>query len=408
VVGAGVMGGGIAQLLAYRGLEVRLKDIQAQALTHGLRTARELFDKLVKRGRLHRRESERMMSAISPTLDYSGFRSAELVIEAVVERMDVKKSVLRELEAQVEPVTVLTSNTSALSITEMQGVLERPAAFCGMHFFNPVNRMPLVEIVRGEQTGDEAVATVWAVTRKLDKTPLVVKDGPGFLVNRILAPYMNEAGWLLADGASVESIDGALVAFGMPMGPLRLLDEVGLDVAHHVSGILHQAFGERMRPAPALEQLPATKRLGRKGGLGFYAYEGGREKQVDGAIYAALGLPAQRHEIPREAIQERCVLVMVNEAARVLEERIVRDAGDVDLGLITGTGFPPFRGGLLRYADTLGMAAVLEKLERYARELGTRFEPAPLIREGAAAGTPFYAGRGERGERRDRPAPATV
>jgi len=410
VVGAGVMGGGIAQLLAYRGFEVRLKDIQAGALGHGLRTARELFDKMVKRGRLHRRDAERMLSAISPTLDYSGFGTAGLVIEAVVERMDVKKAVLKELEERLEAGTVLTSNTSALSISEMQGVLERPADFCGMHFFNPVNRMPLVEIVRGERTGDEAVATVWAVTRKLDKTPVLVKDGPGFLVNRILAPYMNEAGWLLSDGAAIDAIDKALVAYGMPMGPLRLLDEVGLDVSHHVSGILYRAFGERMKPAAALENLPGTKRLGRKGGLGFYTYENGREKAVDQEIYAALGVPPQRGDIPREVIQERCVLVMVNEAARVLEEEIVRDAGDVDLGLITGTGFPPFRGGLLRYADTLGMSVVLERLEKYARERGARFEPAPLIRERAAAGTGFYLGgeRGDRGERRARGVPAAV
>ncbi|HEX9105732.1 MAG TPA: 3-hydroxyacyl-CoA dehydrogenase family protein, partial [Longimicrobiales bacterium] len=260
-----------------------------------------------------------------------------------------------------------------------------------MHFFNPVNRMPLVEIVRGERTGEEAIATVWALTRKLDKTPLLVRDGPGFLVNRVLAPYMNEAGWLLQDGASIADIDRALVAFGMPMGPLRLLDEVGLDVAHHVSGILYDAFGERMAPAPALLKLPETKRLGRKGGLGFYTYEGGRDKDVDAGMYAALDLPAQRQELLREVIQERCILVMINEAARVLEEGIVRSAGDVDLGLITGTGFPPFRGGLLRYADSLGMATVLEKLERYEKTLGERFAPAPLIRQRAAAGTPFYA-----------------
>ena len=243
----------------------------------------------------------------------------------------------------------------------------------------------------GERTSDEAIATVWSLTRKLDKTPLLVKDGPGFLVNRVLAPYMNEAGWLLQDGASIADIDRALVAFGMPMGPLRLLDEVGLDVAHHVSGILYDAFGARMAPAPALTKLPETKRLGRKGGLGFYTYEGGRDKDVDPAMYAALGLPDQRQELPRDVIQERCLLVMINEAARVLEEGIVRGAGDVDLGLITGTGFPPFRGGLLRYADSLGTASVLEKLGRYERQLGARFAPAALIRQRAASGTPFYA-----------------
>ncbi len=276
-----------------------------------------------------------------------------------------------------------------------------------MHFFNPVNRMPLVEIVRGAQTGEEAVATVWAVTRKLDKTPLVVKDGPGFLVNRILAPYMNEAGWLLADGASIEAIDRALVAFGMPMGPLRLLDEVGLDVAHHVSGILYEAFGERMAPAPALTRLPETKRLGRKGGLGFYRYEGGREKEPDATILPALGLSEPRRELAAETIQERCLLVMVNEAARVLAEGSVAGAGDVDLGLITGTGFPPFRGGLLRWADSLGMDPVLQKLEHYQAQLGPRFTPAPLIRLRASAGTSFYGGTTEATPGSPEPGPTT-
>lgn len=392
VLGAGVMGGGIAQLLANRGLHVRLKDIAPGPLGHGLKTARELFDKAVERKRLERREAEQRMALISPTLDYSGFGSVQLVIEAVVERMDVKQRVLREVERAARPGTVLTSNTSALSISEMQAVLERPEDFAGMHFFNPVHRMPLVEIVRGARTGDEAVATVWSVVRAVDKTPLVVRDGPGFLVNRILAPYMNEAGWLLADGASIQAIDGALVDFGMPMGPLRLLDEVGLDVARHVAQILHDAFGERMKPAAPLVAIQATPRLGRKGGAGFYRYEGGKETAPDEGVYAELGdaVPAQRREIPRDSIVERCVLVMVNEAARALEDGIVADAGAVDLGLIAGTGFPPFRGGLLRYADALGAETVLQKLEAYERIRGSRFAPAPLIRELAAAGRGFY------------------
>lgn len=394
VVGAGVMGGGIAQLLAYRGLEVRLKDIVPAALGHGLRTARELFDRAVKRGRLGRREASRLMQAIAPTLDYSGFGTTGLVIEAVVERMDVKEQVLREIEAAAEPGCIVASNTSALSISEMQQVLSRPEDFCGMHFFNPVSRMPLVEVVRGARTSDEAIATVWAVSRRLDKTPLVVQDGPGFLVNRILAPYMNEAGYLLADGASVKAIDDALVAFGMPMGPLRLLDEVGWDVGRHVAEILYHAFGERMRPAPPLEATGRSKRLGRKGGLGFYHYEGGKEKGVDASVYRELGdaVPDERRGISDEGIRERCLLAMVNEAARALEDGIVARAGHVDLALITGTGFPPFRGGLLRWADTIGIEAVLQKLEAFERTRGTRFSPAPLIREKAARGEGFYAG----------------
>jgi 3-hydroxyacyl-CoA dehydrogenase / enoyl-CoA hydratase / 3-hydroxybutyryl-CoA epimerase len=390
VLGAGVMGGGIAQLLAYRGLDVRLKDISADALGQGLRHAREMFDRLVRRGRIDRRDTVRYMDAIAPSLEYSGFGTADLVIEAVVERMDVKQQVLREAESHVKPGCVLTSNTSSLSITEMQAVLERPADFAGMHFFNPVHRMPLVEVIRGGATADETIATVVALARRLDKTPVVVQDGPGFLVNRILAPYLNEAGWLLAEGAGIPEIDRALRRFGMPMGPLRLLDEVGLDVARHAGGVMHAAFGDRLEPPPAIVRLGDTGLLGRKGGRGFYHYERGRERGVNDAIYEQLGLPRKREPLDREIIQDRCLLVMVNEAARILEEGIVATAGDVDTAMITGTGFPPFRGGLLRWADALGMRAVLQRLERLAAEHGRRFEPAPLIRERAAAGSGFY------------------
>ena len=392
VLGAGTMGGGIAQLLADRGIFVRLKDIRAEAISLGLRHARELFDKAVRRGRKERREAEQAMGRISPTLDYSGFRTVDVVIEAVVERMDVKKQVLREVEERVPERTVLASNTSSLSITEMQHALARPENFCGMHFFNPVHRMPLVEVVRGAASSDEAIATIVALARRLGKTPLVVNDGPGFLVNRILAPYLNEAGWLLADGARIEDIDRALVDFGMPMGPLRLLDEVGLDVARHAAAVMYEAFGDRMRPAPPLAAMAQTDRLGRKGGLGYYRYENDREKGPDPAVYALLGsaVPAQRRDIPAAVIQERAILVMINEAARALEDGIVQTAGEVDLGLIMGIGFPPFRGGLLRYADTLGAARILERLEFHERELGPRFHPARLLRERAAAGTGFY------------------
>jgi 3-hydroxyacyl-CoA dehydrogenase/enoyl-CoA hydratase/3-hydroxybutyryl-CoA epimerase len=389
VLGAGVMGGGIAQLLAYRGFFVRLKDIKPEAIALGLRHAQEAFDHAVKRRRLDRREARKMMQRIAPTLDYAGFGNTDLVIEAVVERMDVKKSVLRETEDNAR-TALLTSNTSSLSITEMQTALRDPSRFCGMHFFNPVDRMPLVEIIRGAHTSDETVATVFAATRKLEKTPVMVQDGAGFLVNRILAPYLNEAGWLLSDGVDIDAVDKALLDFGMPMGPFRLLDEIGLDVARHAAGVMFEAFGERMRPSPAMAALERTKRLGKKGGLGFYKYEGGKHKEIDESVYAELGSNTRGRQVAPSEIQARCVFIMINEAARILEDGIVASPGDVDVGMIFGTGFPPFRGGLMKYADTVGPARITETLERFTREAGPRFEVAPLLREKARTNTRFY------------------
>ena len=386
VLGAGVMGGGIAQLLADKGISVRLKDIQANALGLGLRHARELFDKSVKRKRLLKREAEQAMNHIAPTLEYTGFGSLDLVIEAVVERMDVKQSVLREVESKVADDCVLTSNTSSLSITAMASALTRPDRFAGMHFFNPVHRMPLVEVIRGERTSDESVATVFELARALGKTPIVVQDGPGFLVNRLLAPYLNEAGWLLSEGASIEQVDRVMVEFGMPMGPFRLLDEVGLDVARHAAETMHAAFGERFRPSPGLAALANLKRLGRKGDSGFYHYEDGRDAGVDESIYAELGdaISQKRRELDPDVIRRRLLYVMVNEAARTLEDGIVRGPGDVDLGMITGTGFPPFHGGLLRWADTIGVAPIRAQLEQWRTELGERFAPAPSLSQRAS------------------------
>jgi len=389
VLGAGVMGGGIAQLLAANDIGVRLKDIRAEALSQGLQHARKLFDRAVQRRRIEPRDAGRRMALIAPTLESTGFGQADAVIEAVVERMDVKTSVLRETESRVRAGCVIASNTSALSITQMQASLDRPADFCGMHFFNPVHRMPLVEVIRGGASGDRAIATVFALARRLGKTPIVVNDAPGFLVNRILGPYLNEAGWMLADGGSVEAIDAALVTFGMPMGPLRLLDEVGLDVARHAGRVLYEAFGERLRPATPLDALQTSGLLGRKGGAGFYRYEGDEAKGVNEEVYRLAGVTRDGGLRP-ERIRDRAVLPMINEAARLLEEGVVRGPGDVDLGMITGTGFPPFRGGLLRHADAVGLPRVVEKLEALRDEHGPRFEPAPLLRERARTGLGFY------------------
>jgi 3-hydroxyacyl-CoA dehydrogenase / enoyl-CoA hydratase / 3-hydroxybutyryl-CoA epimerase len=391
VVGAGVMGGGIAQLAAYRGLTVRLKDIQPDPLGQGLRHARELFDRLVSRRRLDEREAKRAMNRIAPTLEYSGFGTVDVVVEAVVERRDVKETVLRELESHVRADAVLASNTSSISITELQRVLERPERFCGMHFFNPVHRMPLVEVIRGAATSDETVARVFALARALEKTPLIVNDGAGFLVNRLLAPYLNEAGWLLSEGVRIDDVDAALRGFGMPMGPFRLLDEVGLDVARHAAAVMHEAFGERMRPAPALAALERTDRLGRKGGAGFYRYSKGAEKGVDSAVYRELGdAVGPKRRMAADEIVDRAILAMVNEAARALEDGIVADAGGLDLGMIMGTGFPPFRGGLLRYADRRGTREIADRLLAFAQAHGPRFEPAPSLQERARASRAFY------------------
>ncbi len=391
VLGAGVMGGGIAHLAAQKGVRVYMKDIRHEAVTSGLQHARSRFDRAVQRGRMTRREAAQRMELIAGGLDYHGLRPADVVVEAVVERMDVKRQVLAETERHISDSCVLATNTSSLSVDEMAAALRRPDRFCGMHFFNPVDRMPLVEVVRGAHTSDDTVAAVYRFALALGKVPIVVRDGPGFLVNRILGPYLNEAGFLLGDGASVEQVDRVAKDFGMPMGPLRLIDEVGIDVSRHAGASLHQALGERLKPSPALAALGNTSLLGRKGGKGFYEYEKGREKQIDESIYEVLGsvLPTLR-ELDENEIRTRLLMPMVNEAARILEEGVARSAADVDLGMIMGTGFPPFRGGLLRFADTLHPRSILEKSRELEEAHGPRFAVAPLVASLAEEDRTFY------------------
>jgi len=391
VLGAGVMGGGIAQLAAYNRIRVRMKDIRHEAVVGGLKHARQLFDEAVSRRRLTRREAGDRMALVSGSLDYSGFGAVDLVVEAIVENMEVKHAVLRETEDRVSRECVLATNTSSLSVESMASSLQHPERFCGMHFFNPVHRMPLVEIVRGSRTSDATIATVYALALALGKVPVVVRDGPGFLVNRILAPYLNEAGWLLGDGASIERIDAAAREFGMPMGPLRLIDEVGIDVSSHAGAVMHAALGDRLRPAPVLEALGRTKRLGRKGGVGFYRYEEGKEKGVDPDVYRQLDLDPPWRKVPdAREIRQRLVSQMINEAARALGDGIVGRAGQVDLAMVMGTGFPPFRGGLLRFADTMHTKGVLDIIQGLAERHGDRFAPAPLLKELAGRDRRFY------------------
>ena len=392
VLGAGVMGGGIAQLAAYHDLKVRMKDIRHEEVARGLRHARATFEKAVKRRKLSERQADQKMELISGGVEYAGFEATDLVVEAVVERMEVKHTVLAELEERVGRRCVLATNTSSLSVDEMAAELDHPERFGGLHFFNPVHRMPLVEVVRGARTDDITVATLYAFALELGKIPVVTADGPGFLVNRILGPYLNEAGWLLGDGASVEDVDGAAQDFGMPMGPLRLVDEVGVDVSRHAGEALHEALGDRLAPSPVLVALAESGRLGKKGEAGFYRYEDGKEEGVDEEVWSDLGavVPAERGVVDRDEIRRRLLVQMINEAARCLEEGIVSTAWEVDLALVMGTGFPPFRGGLLRFADTLHPRRILDRTRALQEKHGPRFEPAPLLERLAQDDRRFY------------------
>jgi len=384
VIGAGVMGGAIAELAAAHDIPVVLKDIDQDALDSGLRHAGDLLRKATAARVFSEEEASLKFALITGTLEYDDFEGSDLVVEAVVERMAVKQQVLREAEASADRA-VLATNTSALSVDEMANGVKRPGSVIGLHFFNPVHKMPLVEVVAGPRTSPEALATGFGLVLALGKTPVLVADHPGFLVNRILAPYLNEAGFLLEEGASIEAIDGALESFGMPMGPLRLLDEIGFDVARHASREMAAAFGERMRPSGVLDRMIEDARLGRKNGLGFHRYQDGRDVGADPnaervvAREDAPGPGEARSSLPAEEIQRRCLYIMVNEAAYALEEQVVEGPDPVDVAMVMGTGFPPFRGGLLRWADAEGIQEIHDALSEYSGTLGNRFAPAPLL-----------------------------
>jgi 3-hydroxyacyl-CoA dehydrogenase/enoyl-CoA hydratase/3-hydroxybutyryl-CoA epimerase len=379
VLGAGIMGGGIAQLAADKRISVRLKDLQYDAILTALRTADGIWNRRVERRRMTRGEKWRRISYIAPTTGDSGLAQVDLVIEAVVENLEVKQRVLADLEQRIDERAVFASNTSSLPISEIAARALRPERVVGMHFFNPVHRMPLVEVIAGKKSSPEAVATVRELAIKLGKIPIVVKDGPGFLVNRILTFYLNEAARLLTDGLKIEAIDGAMIGFGMPMGPLALLDQVGLDTAKHVGDVLTAALGKRAEGnAALLNTLINAGKLGTKNGRGFYRYRGGKRGTPDGETYRLIGSPTPR-DLPPETLQERMVLAMINEAAFCLEEGVVKEPRDVDIAMVMGTGFPPFRGGLLRYADSVGIPIVADRLSRLAEAQGEQFRPADLL-----------------------------
>lgn len=398
VIGAGVMGGGIAWLLSQHHKPVRLKDIQWPALAKGLQTAAGYYQQLKTRRKIKAKQINYKMSHISPSVNYHGFTQVTFAIEAVVEKMDIKKTILAEVERQLPTDAILASNTSSLSITEMASALQRPEQMVGIHFFNPVNRMPLVEVIPGAQTSEQTIARSVALVRSLGKTPIVVGDCPGFLVNRILIPMLNEAALILQEGGEVCEIDYAIKKFGLPMGPFVLADEVGIDIGYHVATTLEQAYGERMKVAGIFTHLFVKEQLlGKKSGKGFYIHHKKSRPTYNKALDTMLTFYRFKENIEvqsfsPEQIVQRCMLIMVNEAARCLEEGIIDEPAFLDMAMLMGTGFPPFRGGLLKYADQQGLKRVCSQLDELSARYGTRFTPAQLIRDKASQGHTFYGG----------------
>ncbi|HKJ66722.1 MAG TPA: 3-hydroxyacyl-CoA dehydrogenase NAD-binding domain-containing protein, partial [bacterium] len=376
VLGAGVMGGGIAQLLAYNDFPVRLKDIDPERVTEGLRHAESVFDEAVRRHKLSSLEKERKFEHISGSVSYDGFQKIDLLIEAVVENMTVKQQVLQEAEDYLPESCIFASNTSALSISAMQKVARHPERVAGMHFFNPVHRMPLVEVIRGEHTSETTMAAIFALARQLGKTPIVVRDSPGFLVNRLLGIYLNEACLLAEEGHGIQWIDHIVREFGMPMGPFRLMDEVGIDIAAEVAGLLGKAFEEYLEPSILLRTVHDAGFPGKKGNSGFYIYRKNQSQGINPEIRKYV--PEDKSKQSEDALK-RMLYLMVNEAGRCLEDDIVAGPEDVDMGMIFGTGFPPFRGGLCTYADAVGLPDIVRDLESFQHAHGIRFQPCDYL-----------------------------
>jgi 3-hydroxyacyl-CoA dehydrogenase / enoyl-CoA hydratase / 3-hydroxybutyryl-CoA epimerase len=392
ILGAGFMGAGIAAIAAQAGTVVRLKDAEHARVAKGLKEVSSILREQLKRKRLTRRQLEDQLTLVGGTIDYSGFAGATIVLEAVFEDLKVKQSVLAEAEAAA-PRAIFASNTSTIPIERIAVDAKHPERVLGMHFFSPVQKMPLLEVIRSKATNDESLATAVAYGKKLGKTVIVVRDAPGFYANRILAPYVNEAGLLLDEGVAIDAVDKALVEFGFPVGPITLIDEVGLDIAGKSSTVMVGAFGDRMVPAVSLAKVIEAGRTGRKGGKGFYKYENGKKQGVDETVYPLISSNGQRMLIGARDIVERCVFAMLNEAARCLEEGIIASPRDGDVGAVYGIGFPPFRGGPFRYLDTLGIPTVIRALEVLDGRFSSRFRPAGILREMASSGTRFYPDR---------------
>ncbi|MHA7878193.1 MAG: fatty acid oxidation complex subunit alpha FadB [Saccharospirillum sp.] len=396
VLGAGIMGGGIAYQSAYKGTPILMKDINEAGIQLGLDEASKLLSKQVERGKLDVRGLANTLNRIRPTLSYGDFGDVDVVVEAVVENVKVKKAVLAEAETQLKDDGILASNTSTISITELATAVKRPEQFCGMHFFNPVHRMPLVEVIRGEKTSDETIATVVSYAQKMGKTPIVVNDCPGFLVNRILFPYFGGFAMLLRDGANFEQVDKLMEGFGWPMGPAYLMDVVGIDTGVHAQAVMAEGFPERMKQdfKTAMDVMYEQERYGQKNGQGFYRYETdkkGKPKKVsdESAHELVASVRQQEQALSDDDIINRLMIPMCLETARCLEDGIVDTAAEADMGLVYGIGFPPFRGGALKYIDDMGVAEFVALCDRYA-SLGKLYEPTDKLRDMAKSNQTFH------------------
>ncbi|MDZ7629846.1 MAG: fatty acid oxidation complex subunit alpha FadJ [Gemmatimonadaceae bacterium] len=391
ILGAGFMGAGIASVASPAGTIVRMKDADTARVAKGLSAVRDVLrEKLVKK-QITRPQFDDLMLSVSGTTDYTGFGNADLVIEAVFEDLQVKHQVLRDIEAVVPSHAIVASNTSTIPIAKIASASVRPERVLGMHFFSPVHKMPLLEIIIHPGNDPQVVVTAVSYGRKLGKTVIVVRDGPGFYANRVLSPYVNAAGLMLDEGVSIDAIDDALVRFGFPVGPITLVDEVGLDVATKAGAIVAEAFGSRMAPNESIQRVIRAGRLGRKGKRGFYLYDdAGKKGGVDSSVYELLPTGQKRTTETAARIVQRCVYAMLNEAVLCLEDGILRSPRDGDIGAVFGIGFPPFRGGPFRFIDRVGAAEVVATLDTLEREYPGRYRAAESLREMAEQGTRFY------------------
>ncbi|MEJ4045027.1 fatty acid oxidation complex subunit alpha FadJ [Erwinia sp. SLM-02] len=392
VLGGGLMGGGIACVTATRaGLPVRIKDVNVQGINHALKTSWQVLSKAVKRRHLTESGRQQQMALITGGTDYQGFSQREVIIEAVFEDLALKQKMVAEVEAHCGPRTIFASNTSSLPIADIAAHAQRPENVIGLHYFSPPEKMPLVEVIPHAGTGDVTVATAVALAKKQGKTAIVVADKAGFYVNRILAPYVIEAMHCLLAGEPIEAIDDALVRFGFPVGPVQLLDEVGIDVGTHIMPVLEKAWGERFALPEELDAVLNDNRKGRKNGRGFYLYgkRPGTKKKADAEIYRLLRL-TPKPCLSAQDVATRCVMMMLNEAARALDERVVRSPRDGDIGAVFGIGFPPFLGGPFRYMDRIGIAQVVATLEQLAQRFGPRFAPCEGLKKMMEEQKTFY------------------
>ncbi len=392
VLGGGLMGGGIASVTTTKAkVPVRVKDINQQGLSNALAYAYKLLQKGVKRRHMTAAVRDNTMALMTTTTDYNGVKDADIVVEAVFEDLGLKHQMVKDIERECSADTIFASNTSSLPIGQIAEAAERPENVIGLHYFSPVEKMPLVEVIAHDKTSPETIATTVAFARKQGKMPIVVKDGAGFYVNRILALYMNEAAQVLLEGMSVEELDKAAVKFGFPVGPITLLDEVGIDVGAKISPILEAELGERFKAPTAFDKLLADDRKGRKNGKGFYQYgkKVGKKKLVDETVYDVLSIKPGTM-INTDNVVERCVVQMLNEAVRCLEEGIIASPRDGDIGAIFGIGFPPFLGGPFRYIDAMGVGNLVAKLESYQARFGERFAPCDRLKTMAETQAKFY------------------